>query len=158
MVRLAYRHSYEFSKNHSQSWTLLVQLSSAHDRLMAEMDNLNSVTRGPQPSLDVITTGRWRISQASLRRRTLASQIFDFLADRLDQEDIALLKSIQSADQEMMRRSVRHVASWTSAAISADWKGYCDASLEIRSYMKAHIQFEKQALYPLLEHLAERGI
>ena len=158
MGRIAYQHNYKLSSNHSQSWTLLVQLSSAHDQLIAEMENLDRLTLGPTPELGEITTGRWRISQASLRRRSLASTVFGFLAGRLDGQELARVKQVQSADQEMMRRSANHVGKWTARTICEDWKGYCQASRDIRQHMKAHILLEKQSLYPLLELLAERGI
>jgi hypothetical protein len=158
VARLAYRHSYDLSQNHSQSWTLLVQLSSAHDQLLTEIENLDRITFGIQPELSEITTGRWKISQASLRRRSTAMRVYDFLADRLEGPDLAALKMAQSTDQEMMRRSASHVGKWTTQAVCGNWKGYCNASREIRMHMKSHMLLEKQSLYPLLERLAERGI
>lgn len=158
MARLAHQHSYDLSQNHSQSWTLLVQLSSAHDQLLTEIENLDRTTLGTQPELSEITTGRWKISQASLRRRSTAMRVYDFLADRLEGSDLAVLKMAQTTDQEMMRRSASHVGKWTTQAVCENWKGYCSASREIRMHMKSHILLEKQSLYPLLERLAERGI
>lgn len=158
MARLAYRQSYNMSQYRSQSWTLLVQLSGAHDQLIAEMENLERLTAGPRVDNDTISTGRWRISQASLRRRTLASRIFDFLGERLDGDELVRLRNVQSADQDMMRRSARHVGNWTIRTIGEDWQAYCRASRDIRAHMKSHVEFERATLYPLLERLAERGI
>ena len=54
--RVAYQHSYSFTKQPSQAWTLLVQLSSAHDQLIAEMDNLDRITRSEAADLaDFVT-------------------------------------------------------------------------------------------------------
>lgn len=158
MARVAFEHSCRFSQRPSQSRSLLVQLSSAHDHLVAEMEKLDCMTIGPLPDVAEITNGRWRIAQASLRRRTLASRTFDFLAGRLDGSDLTRLREVQAADQEMMRRSATHVGSWTMRTICRNWQGYCDASRDIRMHMKAHILLERQSLYPLLERLADRGI
>ena len=157
MVHLAYRHSHGFPQSQSQSGTLLVQLRGAHDGLLTEMENLDRMALGPQPGLGEITTGRWRIGQASLKRRSIASRVFDFLADRLEGEGLAQLRKVRLADQDMMRRSAAHVGNWTIEDICRDWNGYCRASRTIRAHMKSHIQFERQWLYPLLERLG-RGI
>jgi hypothetical protein len=158
VIHLAYRHSYGFPQSQSPSWTLLVQLRGAHDGLLAQMENLDRMALDPQPELGEFTTGRWRIGQASLRRRSIASRAFDFLADRLDGEDLAQLKKVRFADQDMMRRSAAHVGNWTIEAICRDWNGYCRASHTIRAHMKSHMLYEKQWLYPLLERQAGREI
>jgi hypothetical protein len=157
VVRLACDPSRQLRQLQTQSSALLVQLSSAHDRLIAEMENLDRMTHGPRPELSEITTGRWRLGQASLRRRSLASRSFDFLAARLEGSDLMLVKKMQATDQEMMRRSASHVGNWTTRTIWEDWKGYCAASRDIRTHMRAHILAERQMLYPLLERLAEAG-
>ena len=158
MARLAYLQNDEVSKCPSQSSALLVQLSSAHEQLLGEMDNLDRLTLGSQCELQMLATGRWRIGQASLRRRSLASKTFDFLAGRLDGMDLMRLREVQTADQQIMRRSAAHVGNWTTQTICQNWKGYCEASRDIRMHMKAHILLERQSLYPPLERLAERGI
>jgi hypothetical protein len=133
-------------------------LSGAHDQLVVEMENLERLTAGPRIEDGTISTGRWRISQASLRRRTLAFRIFDFLGERLDGDELIQLRTVQSADHDMMRLSARHVGNWTIRTIGEDWQAYCRASRDIRAHMKSHIEFERATLYPLLERLAERGI
>ena len=158
MAHQAHRQSYKPSHKHSRSWTLLVQLSGAHDQLIAEMEILDRITLGAQPELAELTAGTWRLSQTSLRRRSLASSAFDFLAGRLGEVELGRLKEVQSSDQEMMRRSARHIGSWTIRTIREDWQRYCLASREDRMHMKSHILLEKQSLYPLLERLAARGI
>lgn len=158
LVRSAHDHSSHISQRQSSSWPLLVQLGSAHDQLIVEMENLDRMTLGPLPELSEITKGRWRISQASLRRRSLASRAFHFLATRVDGMDLVRVKNVQIADQEMMRRSATHVGNWTTRTICEDWDGYCKASRDIRMHMKAQVLLERQSLYPLLERLAGRGI
>lgn len=135
----------------------LTQLRRAHQELLGEMENLGRMTIGPQPGPEEIISGRWRIGQASLRRRTVAFRAFDFLADRLDGEERVQLMRVQSADRDMMRRSAAHVGTWTNQAVCQDWDGYCRASRAIRAHMKSHILFERRWLFPLLQRLTERG-
>lgn len=157
MSRVAYLNSHSFTHRQSHAGALLVQLSSAHDQLALEIENLDRITRCEMPDQQELTGGRWRISQASLKRRSLACRTFDFLAGRLDGADLATLKSAQASDQEMMRRSAAHVGNWTMKTIASEWQGYCEASRQIRMHMKAHIEFERRALYPLLERFADVG-
>jgi hypothetical protein len=157
MARLAYLQNDEVSKCPSQSSALLVQLSSAHEQLLGEMDNLDRLTLGSQCELQMLATGRWRIGQASLKRRSIAAKVFDFLAEQ-EPGELAGLKIVQSADQEALRRSAHHIGNWTMQAIARDWDGYCRASRDIRTHMKRHVSQEQQSFYPLLEGLAQRGI
>lgn len=157
MNPVAYHDSDCFSRLQTQSCAMLAQLRGAHDQLATEIENLDRLTNSEKPAAHDITNGRWRISQASLKRRSLACRIFDFLAGRLDRADLATLKGVQAADREMMRRSASHVGNWTMNSISSDWQGYCAASRQIRMHMTAHIEFERQSLYPLLERLASQG-
>jgi hypothetical protein len=158
VYRFTHQQFSRLTQRQAPAASLLAQLSGAHDQLMVEMENLERITHVPQPESGELTAGRWRISQASLKRRSLAARIQDFLSNRLDGADLQSVKKVQLADQDMMRRSARHVGAWTMQAISKDWRGYCDASHEIRAHMKAQILLERQLLFPLLEKLAERGI
>jgi hypothetical protein len=156
--QVAHPHSHNFSQRQSPSAVFLAQLGGAHDQLVMEMENLGRLTQGPKPDPGELTAGRWRISQASLRRRGLAARVLDFLSNRLDGADLQRVKDVQVSDQDMMRRSARHVCDWTMEAIGKDWQGYCAASHDIRAHMQAHILLERQSLYPLLEKLAARGV
>lgn len=158
MYRFTHQQFSRLTQRHAPSAVLLEQLSGAHDQLIAEMENIERITHVPQPEPAELTVGRWRISQASLKRRTLAASIHDFLANRLDGADLESVKKVQLADQDMMRLSARHVVAWPMGAISKDWQGYCDASDVIRAHMRAQILLERQLLFPLLEKLAERGV
>lgn len=158
MANVARQQTYQFSQNRSPSWTLLVQLSGAHDHLLQEIENFGQVARGSFPDSSQFAAARWKLSQASLRRRSLSARIIEFLSARLEGEDLANLAAFQAADQKMMQRSARHVGRWSIQTISKDWYVYCAASRDIRMLMKAHVQLEQQMLYPMLEQLSLRGI
>jgi len=145
-------------QHQTPSRVLLVLLSGAHDQLIIEMENVGRITHGPQPDPAELTAGRWHISQASLKRRSLSARVHSFLSNRLDGADLQCVKRVQMADQDMMRLSARHVGEWPMQAICRNWQGYCEASHEIRAHMKAHILLERRFLYPMLEQLAARGI
>jgi hypothetical protein len=153
----ARQRTYQFSQHGSPSWTLLVELSGAHDQLLREMENVGVVTNGPAPDSAQFAAARWRLSQASLRRRSLSGRIMEYLSVRVEREDLPHLATFRAADQLMMRRSAQHVHQWTMHSISQDWKGYCAASRDIRALMKAHVELEKQSIYPILEQLSTRA-
>lgn len=155
MVGVAHNLSVDLSPNSSAARTLLVQLYGAHDHLLRAMDSLGTVAAGPQPEVAEITTLRWRLSQASLRKRTLCASIHDFLGTRLDGLDLIRLREVQASDQEMLRRSASHVGKWSTHTIGQDWPGYSRDSCQIRMHMGAQIRLEKQTLYPLLQRLSD---
>ena len=136
----------------SASSTLLVQIREAHEDLHFAVAHIDAITRCAFPEDASFSNARWRISQASLRRRTTAARIFDFLISRShDQDNTDKLKSLQAADQQMMRRSAEHVCTWTAQSIRKNWQGYCDASRDLRTHMKSYLLAEQRTLYPLLE-------
>lgn len=146
----------ESAHGKSAAAALLSQLGQAHEQLLREMENMDRITLGPIPDARELTAARWRIGQASLRRKTLSAGILAFLADRVDARNAGTLKVLRSENQLAMSRSTAHVYGWTVQTISRDWDRYCRASRDIRMQMKANILLEKQSLYPLLERLAGR--
>jgi hypothetical protein len=153
----AHQRTYQFSQNGAPSSTLLVELSGAHDDLLREMENVGAVTSGPAPDSAQVAAARWRLSKASLRRRSLSARIMEFLDARVDTDDLPHLAAFKAADQMMMRRSAEHVHQWTMHGIGEDWKGYCAASRDIRALVKAHVELEQRSIYPILERLSARA-
>lgn len=158
MASAAHQQRYGIPLQRSASAMLLIQLNGAHDQLLHEIENLDRLTLGPLAAPSDLGAARWRISQASLRRRTLSLRILDYLADRVDGREAAILGKLRLENQLAMSKSARHVYLWTRETICEDWKGYCTASRDIRLQMKANILLEKQTLYPILERLAARGL
>ena len=135
----------------ASSARLLLELRNTHQNLLAAMDAMDFVTRGPQPDRARYTSARWRISQASLARRTLWGTIFRHLLPRVSSQEAADLEHLRTADRQMLRHSASHVAIWILARIEVDWEGYCQASRGIRWRMKACLGAERRILYPMLE-------
>lgn len=131
---------------------LLVELRNAHQNLLAAMDAMNGVTRESQPDRARYANARWRISQASLARRTLWNKIYRHLLPRVSSQEAVDLEHLRTADHEMLRHSANHIATWIKARIEADWEGYCEASRAIRWRMKSCLREEQRILYSLLEY------
>lgn len=117
MASAARGHFDQTQTQPSAAGTFLVQLKEAHQQLLEQMINLRDMTLGPLPDDAVLADARWRIGQASLRRRSLAASIFDFLSTRVDGHDFRSLRTLRLEDQMLLRCSVQHVSTWTSASI-----------------------------------------
>jgi len=131
--------------------SMLEDLHQAHRRLFGEMANMDALTQQPNVEWPSLCAARWRISEASLARRSLAARITDHLLLRADGADAAALKSLQAADQSMLRTSARHVSAWPIGAIQGDWRGYCRASRELRAQMEEFLRTEQRVLLPILQ-------
>ena len=139
------------------SGALLLKLQEANRKLLEEIANIEAMTNGPMPDDGVIANARWRISQASLRRRNVAASIHDYLSTRLEGPEFRSLRTLRLEDQFLLRRSAEHVSAWTSPSIAKDWAGYGKASRDIRRHMSAYMRAERSFIYPLLEQLARCG-
>ncbi len=137
-----------------QPWTvsaaLLRNLEEAHERLFSEIASMDALTQKADVDWPIFCATRWRISEASLVRRTLAARIVDHLAAQLRDSEQTLLRSLKAADQEMLRISAEHVRLWSLKAIQDNWTGYCRDSRVIRSRMTAYLKSEQQVLFPML--------
>ena len=129
---------------------LLAEYEKNHAELLGAMAVMDSATRAMLADRDLLSSARWRLSNASLRRRMLWGRIYRHLAPRVGPHEAAALDSIQATDIALQQQSAAHVGKWTKNAIEADWTGYCEASRDIRWKMNAHIGAERRVVYPLL--------
>ena len=133
----------------------LAQLRAAHRELLdcvAEMERVTSEISGPLE----YAPARFRISRASLARRTLWHRIFKDLSDRTDPHDAETLRVLNHADMRLLRQSSDHIGRWSAETVLLDWRGYCEASRHIRRAMRDAIALEQRLLYPILERYERR--
>ena len=131
--------------------TLLTELRSAHRELMWQISAMEKLTREPAFDPKTCTNGRWRLSQASLARRLLASRIGDFFLVRVSENEREDLKSLMLADQALLRDSSAHLGRWSGEGIKSDWPNFCREAREMFRKTQRHIALEQRVLYPLLE-------
>ena len=132
------------------SAALLASLREAHDTLLAAMEVMDQVTRQPVPDRIQFTAGRWRISHASLARRSVWNACFRHLLSVVHPRTAQALDELNREDIELMQLSAAHIARWSADSVERKWPTYCDASRAIRGRMHARITAEKRLLYPLL--------
>jgi hypothetical protein len=143
------------------SAAFLPRFRDAHSRLLEAMDALDEITRRPAADRPLYTSARWRISAASLSRRTLWKEIYGHLQPLVDAHGAETLEELNTADLDLLHHSAIHVARWTSDAVEREWPAYCSSSRLIRARMMAAITGEKRFLYPLLaryEPASGRGL
>lgn len=129
---------------------MLSELQKVHDNLRSAMAEMDAVTREPVAERGRLSVARWRLSQASLKRRTLWRRVFQHMLPRVGANETAVLQALQSANLESLRNSSAHVGNWTIGTIEADWSGYCNASRAIRLEMSACMDAEERLIFGLL--------
>ena len=133
---------------------LLASLKSSHEHLAVEMANMEALTQRAEPDGPALSSLRWRLSQASLARRTLAGRICELIQSRIGTVELCNVKQLLAADRALARDSAAHVAGWSSASIQKDWEAYCKASRKIRWKLRSHLGLEQRLLFPILAELA----
>src|SRR4051794_2934411 len=132
------------------SEALLSGLRAAHCEVLKCIAEMERVTDEPGPDASRYTAARFRISRASLERRSLWQRARRHLQSKITAADGEKIYFLASIDADLGRFTADHVARWTVAAIQRDWTGYGDASRHMRRRMSECIKAEKQILYPLL--------
>jgi hypothetical protein len=132
---------------------LLAELKQLHSTLLASMDALDRLGRGPPPSEEELVNARLAVSRPSLARRLLWGRVLAVLAPGVRGREESALRLIQEADIRLMKASVNHVALWKPADAIANWGPYAAAESDLLEKIADVIALEKGLLYPLLEQL-----
>jgi hypothetical protein len=129
---------------------LFQKLKAAHVELRTCLDEVEALTTGPLASRPVYCSARFRISNASLKRRAT----FNFVCNKLSQSATAgeadTIARLRSDDLALIKRSAQHVRDWPAEQIDADWRGYCRASQFIRDLMARELRAVEETLFPIL--------
>jgi len=131
--------------------TFLAALRQSHRELLANIQQLESMSFQAQPDRIALTTLRWRLGQTSLARRLLSGRICEYLEERCGSGEAETLQSLRAADRDMLRVSAAHLGKWTADTILRDWAGYCRDGRAMRRQVHGHLALEQRVLYPLLE-------
>jgi hypothetical protein len=129
---------------------LINELHAAHSVLRERIKELGELTERAAASRLECTSARLRLSQASIERRAVLKRIWESLSGRADSAGSAVLTRVRAADGELIAHSIKHLGAWTSAAVAADWQGYCEASQSMREHMLRTVAAEAELLRPLL--------
>jgi hypothetical protein len=132
------------------STALLTELRAAHCEVLECIAEMERITNGSMPDVTRYTAARFRISKASLERRSLWQGARRHLESKATPTDCKQLERLAAIDLELGSHSADHVRRWTRDAIEGDWAGYREASRKIRHRMRDCIEAEKRILYPLL--------
>lgn len=133
---------------------VLAEYAAKQQALVNGMGVLAELTSQASVDLDGLKNARWRLSQASLARRSLWRKVYANLMAEVGPAERSVLASLELADRALLAKSAAHVAQWSIARIELDWRGYCDASRAMRSAMKSTILDEQRRLFPILEKVA----
>lgn len=136
--------------------TLKTQLDEAHAAVLHELDTLGKMTAAVAPDRAGLAATRLRLSRASTRRaQLLDGKILPRLLDAVAPPEAGPLVDLRGALAAARARSSEHVVRWTLDQAVKDWPGYCRASAEMRTAMRAQIERERAVIAPLLRRIGE---
>lgn len=128
----------------------LQTLMVAHAELRTCLAEMEQLTLLPSASRSDFATARFRISNASLKRRAPFKAACEELIQTATAEAAKVIADLRLADSVWIKLSARHVRDWPAEAIEADWSGYCKASRAIRRHIANELDHVEQRLHPLL--------
>ena len=120
---MEYAYTLEGSDNHVAT-DLLSEVEKVYGNVIDCLDEMRQVTNGPVPERLRYTRARYRISNASLKRRQLFDSICTRLGPVLPSGDGARLRALRDKDREYLRHSAGYVTRWTPTAVFEDWESY----------------------------------
>lgn len=129
---------------------LLGELREAHSSVRDCLREMDVLTSRGELNLVELTSARFRISKASLARRSLFTTACVALGKLGSEGGKAVVESLRRLDGQMRVKSMSHVGHWTANSIASDWLGYCAASRELRADMEKQLTTEEALLFPLL--------
>lgn len=129
---------------------MLEQLTQSHSAVHACLAEMEELTSQTVPDRLKYTTARFRISRASMQRRTCFNQICGQISENATSSEGAVVARLQELDRALLRASAEHVSKWTADSIQDNWLAYCEASKQIRQKMVLELEAEQEFLFPLL--------
>lgn len=130
------------------------ELEEAHAAVLRELGELETLTAAPTPDGARLAAVRLRLSRASTRRAQLLDrEILPALLAKLPATQTGAVTELRSALGAARAQSSAHVVRWTLEKAKQDWAGYCRASAEMRTAMRAQIERERRMLAPLLRQI-----
>lgn len=129
---------------------LLDQLHAVHEELLENITALETACADPTPSRERYPIARWRLSNASRKRRALLATIYAELGPEVDPRQALVLEHLRADDELQLSKSIAHVRIWGPEDIERDWDGYRQASSRIRLEMRRRVDREKLMLYPII--------
>jgi hypothetical protein len=129
----------------------LAQLTKTHADVLTAIDRLETLLQPEEPDRATLATARWRLTQASGRRRRLLDQeIYPLVEQGADGGEQGV-RDLRAADGGAIAMSSQHIATWSIDHIADDWPGYRAAATTMLASMRQRIALETTILYPLLE-------
>lgn len=126
-------------------------LQTLHEQLLAMLEELKDLTAQPAPDEAALASLRYRLTRVSGARRRLVDSLCVELQLALPPGEAAAVRALREASIAAMTSSSDHIGTWSLRQLAKDWPGYCQASEQVRSAMRAQIDAEKTVLYPYLE-------
>ena len=127
------------------------ELHDLHAQLLQMLNELEELTAKPAPDEAALAGLRYRLTRTSSARRRLIDSICTERKPTLSEAEAASLNALHESNTAAMTASSEHISTWSLREVVKNWPGYCQASLALRRSMRAQIEAEKAALYPLLE-------
>jgi hypothetical protein len=130
---------------------MLNELRSLHADVLRLLDELEALTKAPEPPVEALTATRSSLTRASRRRSNyLETIVYPALLRSANPAAQARVKALRDAGREGLLASVQHIGTWSLREVLDRWRDYCAASATMRARMKARISEEQGILYPLL--------
>jgi hypothetical protein len=136
---------------------LLAEVENVYAHLIDCLTEMREVTNGPVPEPFRYTRARYRISNASLKRRQLFDRICRLLEPRLSAANAARLRELRQKDREYLRHSASYVTKWTPAAVFASWQSYSSEAKDIQRHMQQVVEEQLRLLTTLLMRYGYAG-
>lgn len=133
----------------SPGW-LLVELKSAHERVLSGLAELDRLLERPMPDIQAYLALRARLSSATRARNSAVQAAHNYILERADQATEAELARLFQARRKTLGLSAEHLSTWNSWAITASWSRHRSAQRALRSHWVDLIELEQGALYPML--------
>jgi len=131
---------------------LLDQLRDLHERTCTAALEMERLTAATSADPRLLPGARLQLARLSRLRTTLLDQtIYPMLLARLGSVDAETLYRLRDERMGVARIASEHTGYWTPERVTADWAGYQRACVGMFAAIRARVEAERAALYPLIE-------
>jgi hypothetical protein len=136
---------------------MIERLLREHREITAIAARLRDALRSTTPDPEQLTACRWELAKAMMQHLAYEDRHpYLPLEAHPDPDVAAVAQRFKAHVADAQKEYEAHTARWTGAAMAADRRGYCVASIRQLQVLADRIRREERELFPLIPRLAER--
>jgi len=130
------------------------EISQAHDLMHCCFREMEKILAMPELDASALTSVRLKLAGIRLTRGPLITRVADALANKVTEDEQAMLEELRFSHQRLLKSATAHTAKWTLDAIAQNWSRYRSETRALMAQWQTKADREQRLVQPLVKRCA----